>query len=397
MLSDLIAALPPSPIIDIFNKAFALRSQGADLIDFSVGEPDFDTPAHICEAAISAIQRGDTRYTPATGSGTMKAAVAEKFLRDNGLQFEHSEIAVCSGAKPLLASVIQVILNPGDEAILPTPLWAPHMGMVRAVGGRPVLVDTSTTRFKLTAEALDAAITPRTKLLVICSPSNPVGAVYTSEELLLLADVLRRHPQVLVISDDLYEHIVFDGNQFATLAAVAPELRDRIMTLNGVSKDYAMTGWRIGFAGGPKWWIGGLQSLFNQTSGGPSSISQVAAVAALTGPQDFLREWAAIYQRRRDIALAGLAMIEGLRTEIPGGAFYLYPNCGALLGRSRTDGRVVASSTDLAEHFLDHGVAVVPGTGFCCDPYFRVSVATSDDNIIEGMNRLKLAVEALRE
>ncbi|MDA7965345.1 aminotransferase class I/II-fold pyridoxal phosphate-dependent enzyme, partial [Ruegeria sp.] len=233
MLSQFVDTLPPSPIIGVFNKAFEMRQAGADLIDFSVGEPDFDTPAHICEAGIAAIRSGETRYTPTDGHGAVKAAVIEKFQRDNGLSFTASEIIVCSGAKPLLAAAIQAVLNPGDEMILPVPLWASHLGMVQVVGGAPVLVDTTDAGFKLTPDSLEAAITPRTRLLMICSPSNPTGAVYTAAELKALADVLQRHPRVNVISDDLYEHIIFDGAEFATLAAVAPDLQSRILTVNG--------------------------------------------------------------------------------------------------------------------------------------------------------------------
>jgi len=395
MLSDLTRALPASPIIGVFNRAFELRRQGADLIDLSVGEPDFDTPAHIREAGIAAIRAGETRYTPTDGNGVIKQAVAEKFRRDNGLDFTASEIVVCSGAKPLLATAVQALLNPGDEAILPAPLWASHLGMVQAVGGTAVLADTSASGFKLTADALEAAITPRTRLLLLCSPSNPTGAVLSASELGALAGVLRRHPGVCVLSDDLYEHIIFDGAKFATLAEVAPDLRERVLTVNGVSKCYAMTGWRIGFAGGPVWWADGIRSLFSQTNGGPCSVSQAAAAVALTGPQDFLRDWCAIYQQRRDLALQELAGISGLRAATPGGAFYILPDCGALLGRRRPDGGEIDGSTALAEHFLEHGVVVIPGAGFSCDPFFRLSVAASDAAVVEGIRRMKTAVEAL--
>ena len=395
MLSNLVAALPASPIIRVFNKAFEMRQAGADLIDFSVGEPDFDTPDHICEAGITAIRAGDTRYTPTDGNRAVKAAVIGKFHRDNGLDFTAPEVVVCSGAKPLLATAIQTVLNPGDEMILPVPLWASHLGMVQAVGGNPVLVNTADTSFKLTPDALEDAITQQTRLVMICSPSNPTGAVYSAAELEKLAEILRRYEQVNVISDDLYEHIIFDGAEFATLAAVAPDLRDRILTVNGVSKSYAMTGWRIGFAGGPEWWANGIRSLFSQANGGPCSISQAATVAALEGPQDFLKDWCAIYQRRRDIALAGIAEIDGLAAQTPGGAFYLMPDCGALLGRVTPDGIQLTSSTELAGYFLDRGVVVVPGPGFSCDPFFRMSIATSEDNIKTGLSRMKHAVEAL--
>ncbi|WP_420583676.1 pyridoxal phosphate-dependent aminotransferase [Ruegeria sp.] len=395
MLSKLVQALPSSPIIEVFNKAYTLRQSGVDLIDFSVGEPDFDTPDHICEAGIAAIRDGDTRYTPVDGNMTLKAAIAQKFQRDNGLPYSPDQIIACSGAKPLLAAAIQSVLNPGDEMILPTPLWASHLGMVQAVGGHPILIDTADHAFKLTPKALEAAITPNTQLLMICSPSNPTGAVYSAPELEALAEVLRAYPQVNVISDDLYEHIVFDGVQFATLAAVAPDLQDRVLTINGVSKAFAMTGWRIGFSGGPVWWADGIRSLFSQTNGGPCSISQAAAAAALTGPQAFLKDWSKIYQARRDIALSGLAEIDGLKTQTPQGAFYLMPDCGEFLGRVKSDGQIIETSINLASYLLENGVVVVPGPGFSCDPFFRMSIATSESNIREGVRRMKTALDLL--
>lgn len=394
-LSILTEKLKPSPIVEIFDKAIALRSEGADLVDFSAGEPDFATPAHICEAGIAAIRNGVTRYTPTDGTKAIKQAVIKKFRRDNGLNFKPSQIIVSSGAKPLLASAIQAVLNPGDEVILPTPLWASHFGMVESVGAKPVLVSTVESQFKLSAESLRQAIGIRTRLLILCSPSNPTGAVYSATELDALARVVREYPNILVISDDLYEHIVFDEIDFATLAAVAPDLSDRILTVNGVSKCYAMTGWRIGFSGGPDWWSDGIRALFSQTNGGPSSVSQAAAVAALTGPQDFLREWREIYQARRNFALSGLSAIDGLRTLCPDGAFYLFPHCGELIGRKTPRGRIIESSSDLATYFLDQGVVVVPGSGFESEPFFRLSVATSRDEIDEGLKRMKNAVDAL--
>jgi aspartate aminotransferase len=395
MLSTLTANLRSSPIVEIFDKAADLQNQGADLVDLSTGEPDFDTPSHIREAGIQAIRDGDTRYTQTDGTSRLKKAVIEKFRRDNGLLFESSQIIVSSGAKPLLASAVQAVLNPGDEVILPTPLWASHLGMVESVGAKPVLVSITDTQFKLTPESFEQAISKKTRLLILCSPSNPTGAVYSATELKDLATILRRHPQLLVVSDDLYEHIVFDDARFATMASEAPDLADRILTVNGVSKCYAMTGWRIGFAGGPKWWADGIRALFSQTNGGPCSISQAAAVAALTGPQDFLQEWCAIYQRRGDLAQAGLEGISGLTTLSPQGAFYLFPECGGLIGRTRPDGKIINSSRDLAAYFLGTGTVVVPGSGFSCDPYFRMSIATSESKLKLGLKRIKNAVVAL--
>ncbi len=396
MLATAIAAIPASPIVTIFDRAMELRAAGRDLVDFSVGEPDFDTPAHICQAGAEAIANGSTRYTPTDGTATLKDAVRGKFARDNGLEFSRAEIVVGAGAKPLLAAAMQTVVNPGEEVILTTPAWASHAGMIQLCGGAAAFVPTGRDDgFKLDAARLQAAITPATRMLLLCSPSNPTGAVYSAAELASLAEVLRRHPDILVMSDDLYEHIVFDDREFATLAAVAPDLRERILTVNGVSKAYAMTGWRIGYAGGPEWWTDGIRAVFSQTNGGPCSISQAAATTALDGPQDFLADWRETYRRRRDLALEGLARIEGLETATPEGAFYLLPHCGGLIGRKTPGGRVIGSSTDLAGYYLDAGIVVVPGAGFFRDPYFRMSVATSDDNIREGIRRMEAACAAL--
>jgi aspartate aminotransferase len=396
VLSKLTRGFAPSPIIETFNRAYQLRQAGVDLIDFSVGEPDFDTPVHIREAAAHAMDAGDTRYTPVDGTLALKHAIMRKFERDNDLSYTPSEIVVGTGAKPLLAATIQAVLNPGDEAILPTPLWASHLGMVQIVGAKPVLVHTGDSLFKLTPETLSGAITDKTRLLLLCSPSNPSGAVYSEVELLAVASVLRRHPKVTVISDDLYEHIIFDGCRFSTLAQVAPDLRHRVLTINGVSKSYAMTGWRIGYAGGPDWWSDGIRTLFSQTTGSPPTISQAAAVAAVDGPQAFLADWRDIYQRRRDIASAGFQLIDGLTVEPPSGAFYLMPECGSLLGRVTPDGQRIENSSDLADYMLSNGIIVVPGAGFSCDPYFRMSIAASEDDIRKGLDCMAHAIAALR-
>lgn len=396
MIANAIDEIKGSPISAIFDQAMQLRAQGRDLIDFSVGEPDFDTPEHICNAGIKAIQQGITRYTAVDGTTDLKAAIARKFKTDNALEYTHAEIVISAGAKPLLATAIQAVINRGDEMIIPTPAWPSHIGMIEVCRGKPVTVATAhEDDFKLSPAALEAAITPKTKLLLLCSPSNPTGAVYSAKALAQLAEVLRRHPKILVISDDLYEHIVFDDNRFATLAAVAPDLRDRILTVNGVSKAYAMTGWRIGYAGGPEWWMNGIRKISSQINGGPCSISQAASIAALDGPQDFLATWCETYRKRRDIALEGLAKIDGLKVNKPEGAFYLMPHCGGLLGKKKPNGQVIETSSDLASYLLDEGVVVVPGAGFFCDPYFRMSTATSEDNIIEGIRRMTAACNAL--
>lgn len=396
MLAETIAGLKPSPIVEIFDQALRLRAEGRDLIDLSVGEPDFDTPRHIREAGARAIDAGVTRYTATDGTSDLKAAIRRKFSRDNGLQYNPREIVISAGAKPLLAVAMQAVLNPGDEVILTTPCWASHPGMVELCAAVPVLVETGIeSGFKLSPDRLAAALTPRTRMLVLCSPSNPTGAVYSAEELAGLAEIVRTRPDILVLSDDLYEHIVFDANRFATLAAVAPDLRDRIFTVNGVSKAYAMTGWRIGYGGGPEWWMDGIRAIFSQSNGGPCSISQAAAAAALDGPQDLLAEWRKIYQDRRDVALALVDEIDGLTALRPEGAFYLMPHCGALIGRRRPDGTRIENSTDLASWFLDRGVVVVPGRGFHCGPYFRMSVAASETTIRKGLHRMAEACDRL--
>ncbi len=397
MLATAIDKIQGSPISAIFDQATRLRAEGHDLIDFSVGEPDFDTPEHICDAGIKAIRQGITRYTAVDGTNDLKAAIVRKFKADNNLDYNLAEIVISAGAKPLLATAIQAVINPGDQVIIATPAWPSHIGMVQVCSGKPVIVPTThEDGFKLSAAALKAAITSKTRMLLLCSPSNPTGAVYSAQALAELADVLRAHPNILIISDDLYEHIVFDDNRFATLAAVAPDLRDRILTVNGVSKAYAMTGWRIGYAGGPKWWVDGMRKIASQINGGPSSISQAASIAALDGPQGFLKTWCETYRKRRDIALEGLAKIDGLKILKPEGAFYLMPHCGGLLGRKRPDGRTIKTSSGLASYLLDAGVVIVPGAGFFCDPYFRMSIATSEANIVEGIRRMTTACNALK-
>ena len=397
ILSNIMRSAPASPIGEMFNRASVLRAAGRDLIDLSLGEPDFDTPDHVRAAGIAAIEAGQTRYTASDGTAALKQAVARKFARDNGLHFGLEQIVISSGAKPLLAAAVQAVLNPGDAVILTVPVWTSHVGMVQVCGARPIFVETDAANgWRLDAGRLEAAITPATRLLLLCSPGNPTGAVASEAELRAVAEVLRRHPRVAVISDDLYEHIVFAPARFATLAQVAPDLGDRILTVNGVSKAYAMTGWRIGYAGGPEWWMKGLRVLFSQTSGGPCSISQAAAVAALDGPQDFLAERCATYRRRRDIAVEAMAAVPGLRVTVPEGAFFVYVGCAGLMGCKRPDGRAVASSGDLAEHLLEAGVVTVPGTAFHKDPFLRLSTATSDDLLREGLSRIAAAVDALK-
>ncbi|RJT31982.1 pyridoxal phosphate-dependent aminotransferase [Mesorhizobium waimense] len=393
--SSVLGRFRPSPIAGIFSTVERLRREGRDLLDFSIGEPDFDTPSHIREAGMSAIERGQTRYTPIDGSIDLKRAIRRKFLVENGLDYPIDHIVAGMGAKPLLASAVQAVLSPGDEAIVSTPCWPSHVGMIELAGGHAVKVVTSIdSGFKMTASQLDGAINPRTRLVILCSPSNPTGAVYSETELRELAEVLLRHPQVAILSDDLYEHILFDGTPFHTIAAIEPRLFNRTMTVNGLSKAYAMTGWRIGFAGGPLAWVNGVRQIYSQCSGGLCSISQATAIAALEGPKDFLADRASRYQSRRDLTLQALGAANGLRIMKPRGAFYLMPECSGLIGTRRSNGEMITSSGDFARYLLeDWSVVVVPGEGFECGPYFRISIATSEANLTLGM---RLIAEASR-
>lgn len=397
MLSRIVSKVAPSAIGDIFNKATKLRAAGADLIDLSVGEPAFETPAHIRQAAHTAIETGMTRYTSVDGTSELKDAVIRKFERDNGLHFTRNQIVVASGAKPLLAVAMQTILDPGDEVVLPAPCWTSHLGMIQACGARPVLLPCHPDEgFKLRPDALRAALTDRTRLLILTSPANPTGSVYSSDELAALATVLRETPDVLVISDDLYEKIVFSPTEFSTLAAVAPGLSDRVMTVNGVSKAYAMTGWRIGYCGAPEWWTDGMRTLLSQVAGSPCSVSQVAAIAALDGPQDFLQEWARTYRNNQDVALAELHGQDMLKPFRADGAFYLIADCSSALGQVRPGGTVIEGSGEFCRYLLGAGVVAVPGTAFQADNLVRFSMAVSENEIREGMNRIRSALSDLK-
>ncbi len=396
MISQIVARVSPSAIGGVFDKATQLRAAGVDLIDLSVGEPAFDTPAHIRDAAHAAIRNGNTRYTSVDGAATLKDAIIHKFHRDNSLVFERRQIIVASGAKQLLAVAMQALLNPGDEVILPTPCWTSHFGMIEACGARPVTVpSTAVEGYKLTAGALRRAITPRTRLLVLTSPGNPTGAVYTHAELADLAEVLRDHGQIAVISDDLYEKIVFPPATFTTLAQVAPDLAGCILTVNGVSKAYAMTGWRIGYCGAPLWWATAITTLLSHISGSPCTISQAATIAALDGPQDYLTDWAQIYRTNRDTALGLLAKQNRLVAAKPDGAFYLMLDCTAIIGRKRPDGAVLHDVSAFCDYLLECGVVVVPGIAFQADTLVRISTAASEQDVRTGIGRILTALENL--
>ena len=396
-LSSLLDRFLPSAISDIFTLTAKLKAQGQKIYDLSTGEPDFDTPQHVKDAAVKAIAEGNTKYTPVDGSLAIKSAIVRKFSRDNDLNYSEDEIVVANGAKPLLADAIRTLTNPASEVVLASPCWPSHVGMIEIAGAYPRFVRTTEdTGFKMTPEALAAAITPKTSVVLLCSPSNPTGATYTHAELEGLSAALVRHPQVWIVSDDLYEHILFDGRSFATMAAVNPSLASRILTVNGVSKAYAMTGWRIGYAAGPQVLINGLCKVMSQAAGCPSSVSQAAAIAALDGPQGFLKDWANSYQRRRDRSVAALRRSRALRCTVPEGAIYLYPSCHGLIGSTTARGARIQSSADFVRYLLeDWNVAAVPGSAFEADPYFRLSIATADADLDEGIRRINAAVDAL--
>ncbi|MEZ2409587.1 aspartate aminotransferase [Bosea sp. OAE752] len=398
LLSSKLKAVKPSPTIAITRTAAELRRQGKDIIGLSQGEPDFDTPDHIKAAAKAAIDKGATKYTDVDGTPELKAAVAAKFRRENGLNYDASMISVGTGGKQVIYNALCATLDAGDEVVVPAPYWVSYPDMVRLAGGTPVIpLCPEASGFKLTPAILRAALSQRTKWLILNSPSNPTGAGYSAAELKGLAEVLLDFPAVHVLTDDMYEHLRYDGWQFATIAAVEPRLFSRTLTVNGVSKSYAMTGWRIGFAGGPSELIKAMATLQSQSTTNPSSVSQAAAVAALTGPLDFLAERNAVFQTRRDLCLEAFSHIEGLSCATPEGAFYLYPSCAGLIGRKRPDGRVIANDADFVDYLLsDANVAAVPGVAFGLEPYFRISFATGTDRLHAACARIAAACAALK-
>ena len=368
------------------------------MIVLGAGEPDFDTPDNICEAAARALARGDTRYTVLDGSPTMKAAVQLKFQRDNGLTYAINEISVSAGAKQVIFNALMASINPGDEVILPTPFWTSYADMVQICGGVPVLLPCSEAQgFCLEAAQLEAAITPCTRWVFLNSPSNPSGAAYSAPQLQPITEVLLRHPAVWVLADDIYEHILYDGLAFATPAAVEPGLRERTLTVNGVSKAYAMTGWRLGYGAGPKALIAAMAVVQSQSTSCPSSISQAAAIEALTGPQEIVAERCLSFQARRDFVVAALNRAPGLRCRTPEGAFYTFASCAGVLNRHTPSGTLLQTDTDFCHYLLqDFDVAVVPGTVFGLAPYFRISYATAMMQLEDACARIHAACSALR-
>ena len=397
-LADRVLGAKPSATKEMTRLATQMQREGRSVIALSQGEPDFPTPAHVREAAKAAIDRNESRYTEVAGTHALREAVVRKFQRDNGLTFTPEQIQVGCGAKQLLYNALQATLNPGDEVVVPTPAWVSYPEMVLLAGGTPVIVRCGAeSGFKLTPAKLEQAITPRTKWLMLNSPSNPSGAVYSHDELRALAQVLQRHPDVWIMADDIYEKIRYEDTVFATPAAVAPELAERTLTINGVSKAYAMTGWRVGFGAGPIELIKAMNLVQSQSTSHTSSISQAASIAALDGPMDFLPAFIAAFRRRRDGVVERLNGIEGIRCNLPPGAFYAFPDCRDLLGRRDPAGNLIATDTDLALYLLrEGGVAVVPGSAFELPGHFRVSYAASDDDLDTAMARIGAACARLR-
>ena len=396
--SSALARIAPSPTLAMTQRARDLKAAGKDVISLSAGEPDFDTPDHVKEAAIAAIRRGETKYTAVDGIAELKAAVAAKFRRDNNLTYAPSQISVAPGGKAVIYNAIMASMNDGDEAVIPAPYWVSYPDIVQLAGGRPVIVKTSEADgFLLRPDALERAITPRTKWFIFNSPSNPTGAVYDRASLRALADVLLRRPQVMILTDDIYEHILYDGRAFATIAEVEPRLFDRTLTLNGASKAYAMTGWRIGYAGGPEKLVAAMAKIMSQSTTNPCSISQWAAVAALNGDHGFLAERNSAFRARRDRVVAMLNAAPGITCRTPDGAFYVYPSCAGAIGKTTPSGKPIASDEDFALALLDaEGVAVVFGAAFGLSPYFRISYAASMAELEEACRRIQRFCAALR-
>jgi aspartate aminotransferase len=391
LVARTLERVKPSPTMAITSKARELKAAGFDVIGLGAGEPDFDTPDNIKQAAIEAIQRGETKYTAVDGIPELKRAIAEKFKRENGLAYKPSEITVGSGGKQVLYNALLATLDPGDEVIVPSPYWVSYPDIVLLAGAEPVIVETKLEDgFKLKPEVLARAITPRTKWFIFNSPSNPTGAAYTEAEIKALTDVLVKHKRMWVLSDDIYEHLVYDGFKFTTPASIEPRLKDRTLTLNGVSKAYSMTGWRIGYGGGPEPLIKAIATLQSQSTSNPCSISQWAAVEALEGPQDFLRDWVASFQERRDLCVAMLNQAKGISCPKPEGAFYVYPSCAGVIGKTTRGGKAIGNDEDFATALLEEeGVAVVHGAAFGLSPFFRISYATGIKALEEACRRIQ--------
>ncbi len=398
LIASRLSRVKPSPTLAVTAKAAELKAAGKDVIGLGAGEPDFDTPAHVKQAAIDAIGRGETKYTAVAGTPALKKAISDKFKRENGLDYAANQIVAGCGAKQVIFNAFLATLNAGDEVIIPAPYWVSYPDMVLFAEGTPVVAHCrEEDGFKLTPETLEKAITPKTRWLILNSPSNPTGAAYTEKELRALCDVLLKHPQVWVMADDIYEHLNYDGFKFTTVAQIEPKLYDRTLTVNGVSKAYSMTGWRIGYAGGPKELITAISDIQSHSTSNPCSISQAASVAALNGPQEFLREWRDSFAARRNMVVDALNAIPGITCLKPEGAFYVFPSMKALLGKTTPKGTKIESCNVFCTYLLEEAlVAAVPGSAFGTGGYFRISYATGQKTLEEAMKRIRAAVEALR-
>jgi aspartate aminotransferase len=396
-LNPHLAKAQPSATYRMMDRVAARRAVGAKIISLSAGEPDFDTPAHICDAAVAAIRAGHTRYTQVAGMRALREAVAAKFRTENGLDVGWQDTIVCSGGKQVIYNALATTLNEGDQVIVPAPYWVSYPEIVQLCGANPVIVACGEdSGFKLTPQALAAAINQRTRWLILNSPSNPTGAVYNRDELAALAEVLLAHPHVLVLSDDIYEHLIFDDAEFHTIAQVEPRLLPQTLTMNGVSKAYAMTGWRIGFGTGPRWLLDAMEKLQGQQTSGASSISQHAALAALTGPQNFIGESRAVFEQRRDLMVQLLNETPGLTCTAPGGAFYAFASCAGLIGRRTPAGTLLNTDEDVAGTLLDEAnLAVVHGSAFGLAPYIRIAYALDNDSLLKACQAIRRFCESL--
>ena len=397
LIAKRMSLIKPSPTMAVTKMAAEMKAAGQDIIGLGAGEPDFDTPDHIKNAAIEAVKNGETKYTAVDGTPALKKAIAKKFYKDNSIKYNIDEIIVSVGGKQVLYNALMSSINPGDEVIIPSPFWVSYPDMVSLAGGVPIIVEgKEKNNFKIQPEDIRDKISTKTKWIIINSPSNPTGSSYSAEELRDIGNLLLEYENIFVMSDDIYEKIIYDDFKFFSLAEVVPELKDRILTVNGVSKAYAMTGWRIGYAGGPKHLITAMSKLQSQSTSNPSSISQAAALAALEGPEEFLLERNEKFKTRRDMVVKMINECNGLSCIKPSGAFYVYPSCSGIIGKSSKEGKLIENSIDFSAYLLESvGVAVVPGSAFGADPFFRISYATSDSILEEACNRIKKACEQL--
>ena len=398
MLADRLSRIKPSPTVAVTAKANELKAAGHDVIGLGAGEPDFNTPEHIKQAAIKAMADNKTRYTAVDGIAELKQAICDKFKKDNNISCTPDMITVGTGGKQVLYNALMASINPGDEVIIPAPFWVSYPDMVLLAEGTPVIVECGQNKnFKITADALENAITDKTKWVILNSPSNPTGVGYTKTDLESLAEVLRKYPHVNIMTDDMYEYLVYDDFKFTTMVEIAPDLQDRTLTCNGVSKAYCMTGWRIGYATGPKPLIKGIAKIQSQSTTNPNTIAQYAALAALNGPVDFLADNNAAFVRRRNFVVSRLNSIDGLQCSMPDGAFYVYPSCAGVIGKKTPDGTLIETDSDYVTYLLEaEGVACVQGTAFGLSPYFRISYATSDTLLDDALNRIERATIKLR-